>query len=74
MHCTFFRNNLKCQFRNKTIDEKSKSRKVDKDSGKIDEGKSWLISCGGVIDGSKFLTKDSVIHTPDTEATKNSLI
>jgi hypothetical protein len=45
------------------------------DSGKIDEeGKSWLMSCGGVIEGSKFITKDSEIHSPDTENTKNSLI
>eukprot|EP00533_Pseudo-nitzschia_delicatissima_P003636 CAMPEP_0116095264 /NCGR_PEP_ID=MMETSP0327-20121206/9571_1 /TAXON_ID=44447 /ORGANISM="Pseudo-nitzschia delicatissima, Strain B596" /LENGTH=775 /DNA_ID=CAMNT_0003586921 /DNA_START=120 /DNA_END=2447 /DNA_ORIENTATION=- len=44
--------------------------------GKIDEeGKSWLISCGGVVEGSKFVTKDSQIHAPETpEAKKNSLI
>jgi hypothetical protein len=51
------------------IDERSSN------SGKInEEGKSWLISCGGVIEGSKFVTKDSEIHAPNTENAKNSLI
>jgi len=40
----------------------------------IEEGKSWLISCGGIIEGSNFVTKDSQIHAPDAEITKNSLI
>jgi len=62
------------EFRSKTIDDKSNCQKIDKDSGKIEEGKSWLISCGGVIEELKFVTKDSVIHAPDTETTKNSLI
>ena len=45
------------------------------DSGKIDEeGKLWLISCGGVVEGTRFITKDSEIHAPDTETKKNSLI
>jgi len=47
----------------------------NEDGGKInEEGKSWLISCGAVIDGSKFVTKDSEIHAPDTKDKKNSLI
>jgi len=37
-----------------------------------EEGKTWLVRCGCVIDGSKFMTKESEIHAPDT--TKNSLI
>eukprot|EP00531_Pseudo-nitzschia_arenysensis_P006272 CAMPEP_0116126990 /NCGR_PEP_ID=MMETSP0329-20121206/6612_1 /TAXON_ID=697910 /ORGANISM="Pseudo-nitzschia arenysensis, Strain B593" /LENGTH=809 /DNA_ID=CAMNT_0003621081 /DNA_START=121 /DNA_END=2550 /DNA_ORIENTATION=- len=47
-----------------------------KDSSKIDdEGKSWLISCGGIVEGSRFVTKDSQIHAPATpEDKKNSLI
>ena len=58
--------------RNENTENVSKS---NNHSGKVEaEGKSWLISCGGVIEGSKFLTKDSVIHAPDTEKTKNSLI
>jgi len=41
----------------------------------IDEdGKAWLTSCGCVIDGSKFVTKDSQIHEPTTTDKKNSLI
>lgn len=35
-------------------------------------GKSWLISCGVNIDGSKVITKDSEIHAPNTKT--NSLI
>jgi len=47
-----------------------------KDGGKMmEDAKSWLISCGGIIDASKFLTKDSDIHAPVTkDAKKNSLI
>jgi len=45
------------------------------DSGKnFEEGKTWLISCGGIIEGSNFITKDSDIHAPETEDVKNSLI
>eukprot|EP00536_Pseudo-nitzschia_multiseries_P004327 jgi/Psemu1/237550/estExt_Genewise1.C_710045 len=47
------------------------------DGGKMimEEAKSWLISCGGVIEGSKFITKDSDIHAPVTkDAKRNSLI
>ncbi len=45
------------------------------DTGKTCEtGKSWLLSCGGVVEGSKFITKDSDIHAPNTDAKKNSLI
>ena len=36
-------------------------------------GKEWLTSCGGIIEGTEFMTKDSVIHEPKTD-TKNSLI
>lgn len=45
-------------------------------SGKIDEeGKSWMISCGCVIDGATFVTKDSNIHAPEVkDKKKNSLI
>ena len=59
----------------KEEDDETKIKETD-DSGKIDtEGKSWLISCGGVVEGSKFVTKDSQIHSPETpEAKKNSLI
>ena len=47
----------------------------DDGSGKIDEeGKSWLLSCGGVVEGSRFITKDSDIHAPNTDTKKNSLI
>lgn len=45
------------------------------DSGAVDdEGKSWLLSCGGVVEGSKLITKDSDIHVPNTDTKKNSLI
>jgi len=61
-------------FRNGSI-ESSSSKEIGSDSGKVDEeGKSWLISCGGVIEGPTFITKDSEIHAPDTKSTKNSLI
>ncbi len=48
----------------------------EKGSNKIDNGgESWLISCGGIVEGSRFVTKDSQIHAPATpEDKKNSLI
>ena len=61
----------------KEIDNETKiDERSSNNSGKIhNEGKLWLISCGGVIEGSKFVTKDSEVHAPNTaENTKNSLI
>jgi len=65
------------QSNSKEIDDETKiDERSSNNSGKIhEEGTSWLISCGGVIEGSKFVTKDSEIHAPNTaENTKNSLI
>jgi len=63
------------QSSSKEKDDKTKFDEINNDSGKInEEGKSWLISCGGVIKGSKFVTNDSEIHSPDRGKTKNSLL
>jgi SAC3 family protein LENG8/THP3 len=48
----------------------------DEDGPTIDAlktGHEWLVSCGCVINGQEFMTKDSVIHEP-AATTKNSLI
>ena len=52
-------------------DDAEKSSMIPPDVMK--RGEDWLVSCGCVIDGKVFLTKDSTIHEP-ISATKNSLI
>jgi len=47
--------------------ESHEDRNID-----VEVGKSWLSSCGCILDKDKLITKDSVIHPPDTK--KSSLI
>jgi hypothetical protein len=39
----------------------------------MDEGKEWLKRCGGIINDTDFVTKDSEIHEPQSNKS-NSLI